>query len=58
VFVRFSRVIALAMAGVVCFGVIVPLALRRHDTALAYGIGALFLVYAVVNVVLWLRYQR
>jgi len=57
-FVRFSRVIAIAMAGVVCFGLIVPLALRRHDVTLAYTIAAVFVAYAVVNLILWWRFQR
>lgn len=54
----FTRVVALAMAAVVCFVVIVPLALRRGDTALAIGIGLAYVVYAAANVLLMRRYPR
>lgn len=46
------------MAGVVCFGLIVPQALRRHDSNAAYAIALLFVAYAAVNLILWRRYQR
>lgn len=54
-FGRWSRVISVAMAGVVCFGVILPLALRRHDDLLGVGVVSLFAVYLIFNTVLWLR---
>jgi hypothetical protein len=54
-FVPITRLFTIAMAAVVCFALIVPLALQRHNTALAVGISALFIVYLAVNVVLWQR---
>ena len=41
------------MAGVVCFALLVPLALARHNAALATFLIAIFAAYAVANVVLW-----
>ena len=54
-FVPLSRLFTIAMAGVVCFGLIVPLALSRHNTVLAATVGGLFVAYLVVNVLLWRR---
>jgi hypothetical protein len=46
------------MAGVVCFGLIVPMALQRHNAGLAVGVGIVFAVYLIANVVLWQRLRR
>lgn len=54
-FVPISRFFTIAMAGVICFGLIVPLALSRHNTILAEIVGGLYLAYLVVNVLLWQR---
>jgi amino acid transporter len=54
----FTRVVALAMATVLCFAFLVPLALHRGNTTLAIAISAMFLVYLAANVVLMLRYRR
>ena len=54
-FVPISRIATIAMAGVVCFMLIVPLALARHNTALAVGIGIAYVAYIGVNIVLWQR---
>ena len=54
-FVPVSRIVTMLMAGVVCFGLIVPLALQRHNVGLAIGVGAVFVAYLAVNVVLWTR---
>ncbi len=54
-FVPFTRIVALLMAAVVCFGLIVPLALQRHNIALAAGISGIFVIYAAANLILWLR---
>jgi hypothetical protein len=43
------------MGAVICFGVLVPLALAHGRVALAAGLGAIFVAYAVANVVLWRR---
>lgn len=54
-FVPLSRLVTIAMAGVVCFGLIVPLALSRHNVALAGMVGGLYLLYLAGNVLLWRR---
>lgn len=56
-FVPVSRFFTVFMAGVVCFGLIVPLAIVRHDIILARVIIALYVVYVAFNVVLW-AWQR
>jgi hypothetical protein len=55
VFYPFSRIIAIVMSGVLCFGLLVPLALARHLPALAAFIAALFLMYLIANIWLWRR---
>lgn len=56
-FVPISRFFTVLMAGVVCFGLIVPLAIVRHDTTLARVIIALYVAYVAFNVLLWI-WQR
>lgn len=56
-FVPISRFFTALMAGVVCFGLIVPLAFMRHDMVLAGAVIALYVVYVTFNVLLWL-WQR
>jgi len=53
-----SRVIALLMAGVLCFALLVPMSLARHNAALAVFIVVVFLAYLTGNVVLWQRMRR
>jgi hypothetical protein len=55
-FVPFSRILAMAMAAVLCFVLLVPLALQRHDTVLAIAVTCVFAVYAGANILLWRRY--
>jgi uncharacterized membrane protein len=55
VFVPFSRIITIAMFGVLCFVLIVPMALKRGNTALAIGISCAFVIYLIMNIVLWQR---
>jgi len=59
-FAGWTRLLAVAIAGVLCFGILVPLAWRRHDTVLAVAVAVLYLAYAVANVAIWrrLRSQR
>lgn len=57
-FVPFTRIATMLAAGVVCFGLLVPMALQRHNTALAAGAGIAFGAYLVVNVLLWQRLRR
>jgi hypothetical protein len=54
-FVPVTRVVTLAMGGVLAFLLLVPMALQRHNTALAAGIGIVYIIYLIANVVLWQR---
>lgn len=54
----FTRYVALAIAAVICFAVIVPLAVHRGQTAVAIGISVAFVIYLAANVVLMRRYPR
>ena len=53
-----TRILTIAMAGVLCFALLLPLALARHNTVLAALVVAVFTGYAVVNVLLWRRLNR
>jgi hypothetical protein len=55
VFFPFTRLVALIMAAVLCFGILVPMSLERHNPTLAILIGIVFVAYLVANVVLWQR---
>lgn len=57
-FGSFSRLIAVAMAAVVCFVLLVPMALREHNSGLAGVVTVIFLVYGAANVMLWARYRK
>jgi hypothetical protein len=50
-----SRIIAVLMAGVLCFALLVPMALARHNTPLAIFIAVVFNEYFIGNVALWQR---
>lgn len=54
-FVPFSRIVALVMAGVLCFGILVPMSLARHNLGLAIFVAIVFVAYLAANVVLWQR---
>jgi hypothetical protein len=56
--VPITRVLTIAMAAVLCFALLLPLALARHNTAFAVLVVALFAAYAAVNVLLWRRLNR
>jgi hypothetical protein len=53
--VPFTRIITILMFGLICFVLIVPLAMQRHQPAIAIGIALVFACYLVANVVLWRR---
>jgi hypothetical protein len=55
VFVPFSRIVALVMAGALCFGILVPMSLARHNLGLAIFVAIVFVAYLAANVVLWQR---
>lgn len=54
-FVPFTRIIAMVMAGVLCFVLLVPMAMQRHNPGLAIALGVVFFAYLIANVVLWRR---
>jgi hypothetical protein len=54
-FVSLSRLMVVLMAGVLCFTLLVPMAMRNHQPWLAGGVSIVFLAYAIANVVLWRR---
>ncbi len=56
--IPFTRIMTIVMFGAICFLLIVPTALREHNTALAIGMIVLFIAYLVTNLVLWRRIKR
>jgi hypothetical protein len=55
VFFPISRIVALVMAGILCFGILVPLSLARHSLALAIVVAVVYIAYVIANIVLWQR---
>lgn len=53
--VPISRIVALVMAGILCFGILVPLSLARHSLALAIAVAIVYIAYVIANIVLWQR---
>ena len=53
--IPFTRILTVAMFAVLCFVLIVPMALQRHNTFLAIGISIIFVLYLIANIVLWQR---
>lgn len=53
--IPFTRILTIVMFGVLCFALIVPLALQRHNMVIAVGISVAFVLYLIVNIVLWRR---
>ena len=49
-----SRIVALLMAAVLCFALLVPMSLARHNMGLAIFITIVFVAYLAGNVALWL----
>jgi hypothetical protein len=54
-FFPLSRIIALLMAGVLCFVLLVPMSLARHNAWLAVFIVLIYFAYLAANAMLWLR---
>ncbi|HEY1654631.1 MAG TPA: hypothetical protein VGF86_05930 [Candidatus Tumulicola sp.] len=54
-FVPITRIVTMLMSAVICFALLVPLALRHHNVVLAGVLVAVFVAYFVANVILWLR---
>ena len=53
-----TRIVAVAMSGVLCFGILLPLALRRHNVWLAVFVSVVFAAYLIANIVLYLRMRK
>ena len=56
--IPFSRIVALLMAAVLCFGLLVPWSLQRGLPALAIVVALVFFAYLAANIVLWQRMRR
>jgi hypothetical protein len=54
----FTRIIALLMAAVLCFVLLVPMSLASHHAALAVFIVFIYFAYLAGNIVLWQRTRR
>ncbi len=54
----FTRLLSVAMAGVLCGGVLVPLALANHKPLLAAGLVVVWIIYAVANVLAWRKLRH
>ena len=54
-FVPFTRIITVLMFAVLCFVLIVPMALQRGNMFLAVSITIVFIAYLILNVILWRR---
>jgi hypothetical protein len=57
-FFPLSRIVALLMAGVLCFVLLVPMSLARHNAALAIFVVVVFFAYLAGNIVVWQRMRR
>jgi hypothetical protein len=53
-----SRLVAVAMAAVLCFAFLVPMSLSHHYSALAVFIVVVFFAYLAANVWLWNRMRQ
>lgn len=56
--IPFTRILTVLMFGALCFVLIVPLALKQHNMVIAIGISVAFVLYLIVNIVLWLRMTK
>jgi hypothetical protein len=53
-----ARVLTMLMFGAICFVLLVPLAIQRHQIPFAIVVVALFVVYIVINAIAWRRNFR
>jgi hypothetical protein len=56
--IGFTRIMMTVMFAGICFLLIVPLALQRHEPAIAAGMIVLFVIYLFANVVIWRRMKQ
>jgi len=54
-FGRFSRIIAVAMGAILCFALLLPMAMREHNIGLAYLVVGIFVAYVGANAYLWTK---
>lgn len=57
-FFPFSRVIALLMAAVLCFVLLVPMSMATHHAWIAVLVMVVYFAYLIANVMLWQRTRR
>ncbi len=50
-----TRAATVLMAGVVCFGLLVPLAVAHHHAWIAGGVAVVYACYVAANVLIWQR---
>ncbi|HEY1682296.1 MAG TPA: hypothetical protein VGF98_11705 [Candidatus Tumulicola sp.] len=53
-----GRILTMAMFGAICFVLLVPLAIQRHQIPFAIAVIVLFLVYLIANAIAWRRTFR
>ncbi len=53
-----ARLITMTMFGAICFVLLVPLALQRHQIPFAIAVAVLFVAYLVFNAFAWRRNFR
>lgn len=53
-----SRLFSIAFAAVLCFVLLLPLAMKRHDTSLAFVVVGIFAAYVLVNFYLWMKLRE
>jgi hypothetical protein len=53
-----GRIVTMAMFGAICFVLLVPLAIQRHQVPFAIAVVVLFLAYLIFNAIAWRRSFR
>jgi hypothetical protein len=53
-----ARIVTMTMFGAICFVLLVPLALQRHQLPFAIAVIVLFCVYLAANAIAWRRNFR
>ena len=53
-----TRIVTMLMMAVICFALLLPLAMERHNPLLAAAIVTIFVLYLGANVLVWLRMRR
>jgi hypothetical protein len=53
-----ARILTMTMFGAICFVLLIPLAIQRHQIPFAVVVFALFIAYVVINAIAWRRSFR